>query len=81
MGTFTIACEYQHHDKPPTAKVDACVGDIAEGFGSDLPAILGLTSIQSKRANLIFQGGNGRIMSRLAHVRVASSKGPVGSAA
>eukprot|EP00959_Pyramimonas_sp_CCMP1952_P227421 4754969-Pyramimonas_sp.AAC.1 len=39
LRTFTIACTFQHHDEPPTAQVDAFVGNIAGGSGSDLPAV------------------------------------------
>eukprot|EP00959_Pyramimonas_sp_CCMP1952_P244978 5119938-Pyramimonas_sp.AAC.1 len=30
MGASTIACNCHHPNKPPTAKVDAFIGDIAE---------------------------------------------------
>eukprot|EP00959_Pyramimonas_sp_CCMP1952_P414389 8682466-Pyramimonas_sp.AAC.1 len=45
IGTFAIACNYQHSNEPPTAKVDAFVGNVAEGSGSDLPAILDLNTL------------------------------------
>eukprot|EP00959_Pyramimonas_sp_CCMP1952_P175969 3677291-Pyramimonas_sp.AAC.1 len=50
-GSFKIACKRQHRNEPPTTKVDACGGHVAVGSGSDLPASLGLTSTQSKRAS------------------------------
>eukprot|EP00959_Pyramimonas_sp_CCMP1952_P315577 6604803-Pyramimonas_sp.AAC.1 len=61
-GTFSLSRNYQHPDEPPTAKVNEFVVYVAEGCGSDLPAIHGLASAQSKRAVLILEEGKGRII-------------------
>eukprot|EP00959_Pyramimonas_sp_CCMP1952_P282040 5895004-Pyramimonas_sp.AAC.1 len=60
-GTITIARNYQHPNKLPATKVDAFVGNTAERSGSDSPAILGLTSTQSKRTVLTLEEGTERI--------------------
>ena len=69
LGRFHIACNYLHRGDedagppaagPPAPQRDQYVANIAEGSGEDLPAILGLKSMQSKDAIIVLKKGSER---------------------
>ena len=56
-GTYDIACDYQGRTQHDTFKAN-----VVTGSGKDLPAILGLDSMQEKRALLILEKGEEKLV-------------------
>ena len=56
-GTYDIACNYQGRTQHDTFKAN-----VVTGSGKDLPAILGLDSMQEKRAILILEKGEEKLV-------------------
>ena len=71
LGRFHIACNYLHRGDedagppaagPPAPQRDLYVANIAEGSGEDLPAILGLKSMQNKDAIIVLKKGSEKMI-------------------
>ncbi|CAK0870648.1 unnamed protein product [Prorocentrum cordatum] len=56
-GTFSIACEYQG-----STQLDSYKTNIVSGCGKDLPAILGLDSMQDKRTIIVLERGQEKLL-------------------
>ena len=63
---LTIACAYEGQapggGHTHTTQIDTFMAYVAEGCGENLPAILGLNSMQKKRCILILEDGKERII-------------------
>eukprot|EP00959_Pyramimonas_sp_CCMP1952_P230898 4826803-Pyramimonas_sp.AAC.1 len=56
-GTFSIACEHQG-----STQIDSYKTNAVSGCGKDLRAILGLDSMQDKRAIIVLERGQEKLI-------------------